>query len=101
MGDLHLLAEIDIPDTKDQQPPAGMEAHGTVAEVCVAAKLLGVRLVLIDVRTGVSACFCHSHLLAWGCWKQRTEGHLMRPQRSLLAPTANPGHLQAPVQRDR
>lgn len=67
MGALQLSPEIEKADAEDQQCPAGMEAHGTVAEVCVAAGLLGVIHVLMDIRTGKCACFCHGRLLAWGC----------------------------------
>lgn len=74
MGVLRLSAEIDQADTEDQQHPAGVKAHGTVAEVRVAAGGLGVILVLKGVRTGKSTCSCHERLLAWGCWKQRAEG---------------------------
>lgn len=74
MGVLHLSAEIDKANTEDQQYPAGVKAHGTVAEVRVAAGGLGVILVLKDIRTGKSTCSCHERWLAWGCWKQRAEG---------------------------
>lgn len=86
MGALQLSPEIEKADAEDQQCPAGMEAHGTVAEVCVAAGLLGVIHVLMDIRTGKCACFCHGRLLAWGCWKQRAESHLLRPTRPKPGP---------------
>lgn len=67
MGVLRLSAEIDKADTENQQHPAGVKAHGTVAEVRVAAGGLGVILVLKDIRTGKCTCSCHERLLAWGC----------------------------------
>lgn len=66
-GNLCLSAEIDEADAESQHHPAGMEAHCTVAEVCVAAGVLGVILDLMDIRTGKCTCFCHGRLLTWGC----------------------------------
>lgn len=88
MGAPQLLAEIDTPDAEDQQPPAGIESHSTVAEVRVAAE--GLDLALMDVRAGICTYFCHARLLVWGCWKQRAEGHLMRPKRLTPGPISKP-----------
>lgn len=92
MGVLLLSAEIDKADTEDQQHPAGVKAHGTVAEVCVAAGGLGVILVLKDIGTGKSTCSCDERLLAWGCWKQRAEGEPFteRPIRPTPGPINKP-----------
>lgn len=67
MGVLLLSAEIDKADTEDQQHPAEVKAHGTVAEVRIAAGGLGVILALKDIGTGKSTCSCDERLLAWGC----------------------------------
>lgn len=67
MGVLLLSAETDKADTENQQHPAGVKAHGSVAEVRVAAGGLGVILVLKNIRAGKSTCSCHERLLAWGC----------------------------------
>lgn len=86
MGAQQLLAEIDIPEAEGQQSPADVEAPSTVAEVRVAAGDLGVGCGLMNVRAGICTCFCHGRLLAWRCWKQRAESHLLSPVRPTLGP---------------
>jgi hypothetical protein len=49
-----LSVEVDTPDTECQQPPAGTAAHGTIAEVCVAAGGPGGIQALLKARTSVS-----------------------------------------------
>lgn len=96
-GALLLLAEIDREDAEGQQPPADRKAPRTVAEVCVTAGGLVVGCGPMDVRAGIGTRFCHCCLLAWWCWKQRAEGHLLRPIRPTPGPrqqTQVTGNLQ-------